>query len=419
VTSTIHHAPAPATFAALGISEDLTEILAKAGISRPFLIQELTIPDALAGRDVCGKAKTGSGKTLAFGLPMIERMRPARPGEPLGLVIVPTRELAAQVDEALSPLAAARSHNVLAVYGGASMGAQIQALRSGVEIVVATPGRLIDLMERKAISLGSVETLVVDEADEMADMGFLPQLQVIMRGVRGPHQTMLFSATLDHRVEILVRNYMDDPAYHEVETTTTTVETSEHRFLEVHHMDKPRLVARIARSARRTLVFVRTKHACDRVARDLRELGVEAKAIHGDLPQYKRERALERFTDGSTPVLVATNVAARGLHVDGVDVVIHFDPPEDATTYLHRSGRTARAGDSGLVVTFVEWDQMDAVRRIQREAGLLQPLTKMFSNDDRLDDLSAWAPEVPAAEEPRAGQTARTSGRARRRRRML
>lgn len=401
------------SFEELGISADLRSVLADQGITSPFPIQTLTIPDALNGRDICGKAQTGSGKTLAFGLPLIERLGPARSRDPRALVIVPTRELASQVELALSPLAAARDYRVLAVYGGAPMGRQIDALNRGVEVVVATPGRLIDLMERKAVRLGQVEVLVVDEADEMADMGFLPQLQTIMRDVSGPHQTMLYSATLDHRVQILVRNYMDHPVMHEVESEQRTVETSEHRFLEVHRLDKPKVVARIAGQATRTLVFVRTKQGCDRVAASLRDLGVDAHAIHGDLRQVSREKALGRFADGKIEVLVATNVAARGLHVEGVDVVIHYDPPEDATTYVHRSGRTARAGEAGLVVTLVEWDQVLDVGRIQREADLDAPIVKMFSNDERLDDLAGWSP----APEPKPEPPARTRRRGGRRRR--
>jgi superfamily II DNA/RNA helicase len=273
------------------------------------------------------------------------------------------------------------------------MKAQIDALARGVEVVVATPGRLIDLLERKAVTFDDVEIAVVDEADEMADMGFLPQVHHIMARLPETFQTLLFSATLDHRAQALVRSYMTDPVFHNVESETVTVETSEHRFLEIHHMDKPRVVARIAAAIDRTMVFVRTKRGCDEVAFQLRELGVKARAIHGDLPQPKRERMLADFTSGKTPVLVATNVAARGLHIDGVDAVIHYDLPEDSKMYLHRSGRTARAGEAGLVVTFVEWDQLTQARVIQKEAGLWSPIVKMFSNDDRLDNLSIFTPD--------------------------
>lgn len=381
-----------ADFASLGVDELLIKVLSAEGIESPFRIQNLTIPDALAGRDVCGRAKTGSGKTLAFGIPMVQRLEPGRPGHPSGLVLVPTRELAVQVTEAIRPFAIAGDIPIVTVYGGSSMGDQISALRKGAGIVVATPGRLIDLMDRKVVDLDEVKMVTIDEADQMADMGFLPQVRRIMRQVPDASQTMLFSATLDGQVATLVSSYMTDPIRHEVESSTQGVDTMEHRFLRVHHMDKVRIAAEIARHNTRTLMFVRTKHACDRVARDLTEEGVEAKAIHGDLQQRQRERALTRFSDGTVPVLVATNVAARGLHIDDVDVVIHYDPPDDPKTYVHRSGRTARAGESGLVVTLVEWDQVNEVLGIQRRAGLNVPIVKMFSNDERLANLESWAP---------------------------
>ena len=413
-TDALDHLDTDTTFAALGIAQDLLDVLDADGITSPFPIQALCIPDAMAGRDVPGKAKTGSGKTLAFGLPMVQMIEKAKPGRPHALVLVPTRELANQVAQDLRPLIEARDLRLVAVYGGAPMGKQIDAFNRGVEIVVATPGRLIDLMERKVVALGDIEIVAIDEADQMADMGFLPQVRRIMRTVDSEHQTMLFSATLDGQVGSLIRAYMDNPIEHEVVSTTETVETMEHRFLKVHYMDKAKVAAAIAGSAERTLIFVRTKHGCDRVAADLRDLGVGAQAIHGDLPQRKREQALARFADGRSPVLVATNVAARGLHVEGVDIVLHFDPPDDPKTYLHRSGRTARAGESGLVVTLVEWDQVNEVLRIQKQAGLNIPIVKMFSNDERLADLTTWEP--PEDEAPFRVSTARSLGRRRRRR---
>ncbi len=379
------------SFTELGVSTDLVDLLESQGITSPFPIQALTIPDALAGLDVCGKAKTGSGKTLAFGLPIIENLRDAKPKRPVALVLVPTRELCSQVTETLRPLAKARGHEVVAIYGGVSMQQQMDALARGAEIVIATPGRLIDLYERRALALNGVEVVVIDEADEMSDLGFLPQVRWIMRAVEGDHQTMLFSATLGGSVGALIDSYMEDPVFHEVQSGSVTVETSEHRFLQVHHMDKAKVAARIAASAERTLVFVRTKRGCDQVAKDLRDLGVAARPIHGNLPQGKRERMLAAFADGDSNVLVATNVAARGLDIEGVDIVLHYDPPEDSKTYVHRSGRTARAGEEGLVVTFVEWDQIEMVHKVQIEAGLSEPIVKMFSNDDRLDDLTSWA----------------------------
>lgn len=379
-------------FAALGVAPDLVAVLTEHGIEEPFPIQALTIPDALAGRDITGKAKTGSGKTLAFGIPMVQKLSQAQRGKPKGLVLVPTRELANQVARVLRTLVKARKLWLIAVYGGAKMGPQIDAFRKGVEIVVATPGRLIDLMERKVVSLESVEIVTIDEADQMADMGFLPQVRRIMRTVKPDSQTMLFSATLDGQVATLIRAYMEDPIQHEVESPTITVETMEHRFVKVHAMDKVKVAAAIARATGRTLMFVATKYRCDEVARKLRDEGVEARAIHGDLPQAKREQALAGFSAGRSPVLVATNVAARGLHIDDVDIVVHYDPPDDPKTYVHRSGRTARAGESGLVVTLVEWDQVNEIIRIQRRAGLNIPIVKMFSNDPRLGDLLSWEP---------------------------
>lgn len=401
------------SFSELGVATPLVEALDRDGIIAPFPIQALTIADALAGRDICGQAETGSGKTLAFGLPMLQRISPAEPRRPHGLVVVPTRELANQVATILQPLARTIDKQVLAIYGGTSVREQSTALRDGVEVVVATPARLIDLLERQTIFLDRLAVLVIDEADEMADLGFLPQVQSIMRQVTSDHQTMLFSATLDHRVQVLIRNYMTDPVFHRAHSPTRTVESSEHRFIEVQATDKARLTARISGSAGRTLVFVRTKRNCDRVAADLRALGVSARAIHGDLDQPQRERALNQFRSGKLAVLVATNVAARGLDIEGVDIVIHFDLPEDSTTYVHRSGRTARAGVEGLVVTLVSNEQIETASWIMREAGLRVPIVKMFSNDDRLDDLNGFDPGV-LPEPPK-----RPSGRNRRRSRLL
>ena len=406
--------PTTPTFREIGVADDLADALASDGISEPFPIQQLTIPDALEGRDVCGKAKTGSGKTLAFGLPIIQQLDRAPVKRPLALVLVPTRELAQQVTAVLEPLAAVRDFRTVAVYGGAPMGAQTKALRRGVEVVIATPGRLIDLIDRRELQLDEVRMVAIDEADQMADMGFLPQVRRIMSGISVEHQTFLFSATLDGQVGTLVSAYMEQPARHDAEPDGETVDTMEHRFLKVHHMDKVKMAAAIAESSGRTLMFVRTKIECDRVAKNLREAGVEARAIHGDLHQRQRDRALAGFADGSSPVLVATNVAARGLHIDDVDVVIHYDPPDDPKTYLHRSGRTARAGESGLVVTFVEWDQVNEVLGIQRRAGLNVPIIKMFSNDDRIRDLASWHPDPELA--PFKGRRSHPMSRGRRRR---
>lgn len=388
------------TFSELGVSDPIVEALRKRGIDEPFPIQSRAIPDAMAGRDVCSRARTGAGKTLAFGLPLIERAHQSPPRRPGALILVPTRELANQVFEELRPLAHAKGLFISTIYGGVSMNDQIRHLRRGVDIVVATPGRLIDLRDRREIDLDGVGAVVIDEADQMADLGFLPQVEDILSSIGGEHQTLLFSATLDGAVARLLDRYLDDPVRHEIDDELQRVDLMEHRFLRVHYMDKPKVAAAIARSAERTLVFCRTKAGADRVAKQLRDEGLGASPIHGDLPQNKRQRALDDFASGKRPVLVATNVAARGLHVDGVEVVIHYDPPEDPKTYVHRSGRTARAGEEGLVVTLVEWDQMLEVDRLQRKAGVHYPIVKMFSNDPRLEDLSAWAPDPDDATFP-------------------
>jgi superfamily II DNA/RNA helicase len=378
------------TFAGLGLPADLVAALAHEGIHEPFPIQSLTISDALAGRDICGKAKTGSGKTLAFGLPLLCRIGRAGPGHPRALVLVPTRELATQVTAALRALGKVSGRTVKAVYGGVSMDPQVDALRKGVDVVVGTPGRLIDLMERGELSVGEVEVLVIDEADRMADMGFMPQVQKVLYRMLQPHQTMLFSATLDGAVKRLVERYMDDPVQHSVAETEPTVEEMEHRFFLVHQMDKVKVLASISRGVDRTLVFVRTKRGADRLVTQLQREGVRSLAIHGDLRQAARERALADFIAGKVSVLVATDVAARGIHVDAVDVVVHYDPADDAKAYLHRSGRTARAGESGVAVTLQLWNQENDTRLVQRRLGLQVPVVEVFSNDPRLADLANW-----------------------------
>ncbi len=393
------------TFESLGIVPGLVAALESQGITTAFPIQALTIADALAGRDVCGKAKTGSGKTLAFGLPLLQRLQEAlgatvggppptsgNPARPRALVLLPTRELAVQVFEVLEPLAEAVGLRVAAVYGGADIDRQVTKLKKGVEVIIATPGRLIDLGDRKVLTVADVEVLVLDEADRMADMGFMPQVEWVLRRLERPHQTLLFSATLDGAVDQLVSRYLSDPVQHEVVSSTQTVAAMEHRFLQVHQMDKVKVAAAICRARDKSLIFVRTKRGADRLVEQLQKEGVRAAAIHGDLRQTNRERALSDFSSGKLPVLVATDVAARGLHIEGVDVVIHYDPPEDHKAYLHRSGRTARAGQRGVVVSLLLWNQLVEAEVIQRRLGLRLPLVEMFSNDPRLADLAAWEP---------------------------
>lgn len=377
------------TFADLGLCDEIVAALNRRGITNPFPIQTLTIPDALAGRDVCGRAKTGSGKTLAFGLPVLQRLPRSKPGSPTGLVLAPTRELANQICDELAAPAAAVRRRVLATYGGAPIDKQISRLRVGVDLVVATPGRMIDLIDRRAVSLRDVCHVVVDEADRMADMGFLPQVEWILRNVDSGHQTLLFSATLDGVVDSLIRRYQSNPVMRSVAPREITVAEMVHRFVGVHKLDKVKVAAAIAGPVRRTLMFTRTKVAADRLARDLRREGVKAAPIHGDLRQAAREKSLRQFIAGELPVLVATDVAARGIHVDDVDVVVQYDPPSDHKTYVHRAGRTARAGESGVVVTLSLWDEELDIKRLQRRLELDEPIVEMFSNDTRLENLVA------------------------------
>lgn len=377
------------SFESLGVKPELVSVLKERGITQPFPIQALTIGDALAGRDVCGKAKTGSGKTLAFGIPLLARGAPGAPGRPGALVLVPTRELAMQVAKVLEPLAKAVGREVACIYGGVPLDRQAKALAGGVDVVVATPGRLIDLLERSQVDLGAISTLVLDEADRMADMGFMPQVEWLLRRLPTRRQTMLFSATLDGEVNGLISHYLTDPVRHEVGSEQPTVEGMRHHFFSVHEMDKDRVAAAVVRGAGKAILFVRTKRGATRLAKALAANGVRNAAIHGDLRQRERQTALEDFSTGRLGVLVATDVAARGLDIASVNVVVHYDPPEDHKAYLHRSGRTARAGGSGVAVTLVLWNQLLEVERVQRRLGLQMPIEEVFSNDPRLAEIAS------------------------------
>ena len=390
----------PTGFAELGVPARIDIGLAAAGFAQPFMIQTAAIPVAMAGRDVCGRARTGSGKTLAFGIPMMSRIVDnARPTHPLGLVLVPTRELAVQVAEVLEPVAAIAGQRILAVYGGASRPYQIQQLRNGVDIVIATPLRLIDLLKSNEISMSAVDVVVLDEADRMADDGFTPQVEWILRHCVNRTQTMLFSATLDGDVGHLIRQYLKDPVEVEIDAATDTVGTMHHLFLAVHHMDKDRVVGSIAQAIPKVLVFCQTKRWCDKVSGSLEDLGFDVAAIHGDLRQEVRERALRRFAEGKLSILVATDVAARGIDVDDIGAVIHYDPAKDSKDYLHRSGRTARAGRDGWAITFVEYNQHTQMRILQRRLELpLKPAIEVFSNDERLRNLALFADEGAVAD---------------------
>jgi superfamily II DNA/RNA helicase len=382
----------PTGFAALGVPPQVDAGLAGAGFATPFAIQTEAIPVAMRGVDLCGRARTGSGKTLAFGVPMLARTdKFASPRAPRGLVLVPTRELALQVAEVLQPIGAACDRVVLPVYGGASRDDQIDALEKGVDIIVATPLRLIDLMKAEEVRLDDVQVVVLDEADRMADEGFTPQVEWVLRHVTGDHQTMLFSATLDGQVGNLVRRYMKSPEEVSIDAPTDTVGTMHHLFLAVHRMDKDKVISAIVDSTGKTVVFCDTKRLCDRVTDNLQDLGVNASALHGDLTQAAREKAIERFTNNQLKVLVATDVAARGIDIDDVECVVHYVPPIDTKAYLHRSGRTARAGRDGWAVTLAEYNQHTTCRIIQRALRLkTEPPIEVFSNDSRLQDLNLF-----------------------------
>ena len=391
------------SFADLGVSSELVAVLTAQGITTAFPIQAMTIHDALAGRDVCGKAKTGSGKTLGFGLPMLQRIsadpthgvKAGQAAQPRGLVLLPTRELAVQVYEVLKPLGEALGLHVAAVYGGADIERQIKALRKGCDIIIATPGRLIDLGDRGELNVEKLDVLVLDEADRMADMGFMPQVEWVLRRIaEKPHQTLLFSATLDGAIDRLVKRYLTDPVFHEVASDSQTVSRMVHHFLQVHQMDRVKVAATICKSFDKTIIFCRTKRGADRLVEQLQKEGVNAAAIHGDLRQSQREKALADFQAEKLPVLVATDVAARGLHIDGVDCVMHFDPPEDQKAYLHRSGRTARAGSTGVVVSLLLWNQAIDAEVIMRRLNLKRPIVEVFSNDPHLQDLANWDPTL-------------------------
>ncbi len=400
VTSTADSYATNKTFADLGVQAELVAVLEKQGITTAFPIQAMTIADALDGRDICGKAKTGSGKTLGFGLPMLQRIaasaeiaRRDGPARPRGLVLLPTRELAVQVHEVLEPLGKALGLHVNAVYGGADIERQVKSLRKGSDIIIATPGRLIDLGDRGEINVEGLDVLVLDEADRMADMGFMPQVEWVLRRIaEHPHQTLLFSATLDGAVDRLVKRYLTDPVFHEVQSDSQTVTLMVHHFLSVHQMDRVKVAAVICKSFDKTIIFCRTKRGADRLVEQLQKEGVDAAAIHGDLRQSQREKALADFGADRLSVLVATDVAARGLHIDGVDCVMHFDPPEDHKAYLHRSGRTARAGSTGVVVSLLLYNQVIEAEVIMRRLALKRPIVEVFSNDPHLKDLAHWDP---------------------------
>jgi superfamily II DNA/RNA helicase len=370
------HSPAPdrtSGFSELGLPPEFVALLRRRDIVEPLPIQALAIDDQLAGRDVSCCAPTGSGKTLAFGLPMTARLERGRPRRPTGLVLAPTRELASQIAAALRPFAELRGLRVLAVFGGVGYGPQLTALGRGVDLLVACPGRLEDLLARRALSLEDVSTVVLDEADRMADMGFLPAVRRLLDATRSDRQTLLFSATLDGDVDVIVQRYQRDPVRHEVAVEDRSHLVS-HRFHYVAHADRVASCARLIGDSRSTIVFVRTRHGADRLVRQLGRAGVRAAAIHGDRSQGQRDRALHDFRSGAVRALVATDVAARGIHVDDVECVVHFDLPSDAKDYVHRSGRTARAGAGGAIVAFVTEEHHQAARQLLAQLDVVPVL---------------------------------------------
>ncbi|MFE5038617.1 DEAD/DEAH box helicase [Streptomyces sp. NPDC056683] len=383
--------PAVDDFAALDMPAALLKTLTAQGVTTPFPIQAATLPNSLAGRDLLGRGRTGSGKTLAFGLALLARTAGlrARPKAPLALVLVPTRELAQQVTDALTPYATAVNLRVATVVGGLSITKQAATLRRGAEVVVASPGRLNDLVERGDCVLGDVRITVLDEADQMTDMGFLPQITKLIQQVRPDGQRLLFSATLDRNIDRLVQRFLTDPVVHSVDPSAGAVTTMEHHVLHVQdETDKKAVTTRIAARDGRVILFLDTKRSADRLAKRLLSVGVRAAALHGGRSQPQRNRTLEQFRSGQVTALVATNVAARGIHIDDLDLVVNVDPPTDHKDYVHRGGRTARAGGSGSVVTLVLPEQKRDVTRLMSDAGIRPRTARIASGDAELTTLT-------------------------------
>ena len=414
------------TFAALGVPAPIVAALTSAGIDSPFPIQHDTLPDTLNGRDVLGRGKTGSGKTLAFAIPMVARLGgklaggQRRAGRPLGLVLAPTRELATQITVAMEPLAAAYGLKITTIFGGVSQQRQVAALKAGVDIVVACPGRLEDLMQQKFVSLDAVEITVLDEADHMADLGFLPVVTRIMDKTPGSGQRMLFSATLDNGVDKLVRKYLHNEVLHSVDEATSHVSAMTHHVFEVDSVESKRLlVEKLASGKGRRILFMRTKHHAKKLAKQLTDAGIPAVDLHGNLSQPQRDRNLAAFSDGTSRVLVATDVAARGVHVDDIELVIHVDPPAEHKAYLHRSGRTARAGKEGEVVTLVLPTQRKDTADLLRKAAIKVTPQQVTASSPAVlalvGDVAAYVTPAPrAAPQPQGiggGRSRAGSGR--------
>lgn len=356
------------SFIELGVPAKFADKLTARGITTPFEIQAAALPDGLAGHDVCGEAPTGSGKTIAFGLVLAVRLQKSKPGQPGGLVLVPTRELAIQVAKEIGLLCEGTDLRVASVYGGAGYGPQVKAVR-GASIIVATPGRLEDLLERRDMSLSAVTIAVLDEADRMSDMGFLPAVRRLLRALPKQRQVMLFSATLDGDISQVVKEFQHEPKRHESHSDADEPDI-DHKFWMVSRNDRVETIAQLVNHYERIILFCRTKHGCDRLAKQLDNAGVRSSIIHGNKSQAQRERSLEEFRRGRSNALVATDVAARGIHIDDVPCVVHFDPPADHKDYVHRSGRTGRAGSKGVVISLVESSQKRTVNKLARDAGV-------------------------------------------------
>jgi superfamily II DNA/RNA helicase len=409
------------TFGELGVSAVLTAVLAREGVVAPFPIQCATLPDSLAGRDVLGRGKTGSGKTIAFALPLVAALaasqRRVQSGRPRGLILVPTRELANQVAEVVAPLAAAMNLKLVTIFGGVGQGPQVAALRSGVDIVVACPGRLEDLIQQRHCRLDAIEVTVLDEADHMADLGFLPAVRRLLDATPSGGQRLFFSATLDNGINVLVSRFLQNPVVHSVDPEVAPVSTMTHHVFAVSIADKPAVVRALAAGNDRALLFTRTKHGAKKIAKQLTASGIPAVELHGNLSQNARERNLEAFSEGTTRVLVATDIAARGIHVDDIALVVHVDPPAEHKAYLHRSGRTARAGSSGIVVTVMTPDQAGDVRALARAASITPIITQVTPSHPTIEKLVGEAapyvkPAPSSTAAPSAGRgTPQGSGR--------
>jgi superfamily II DNA/RNA helicase len=372
-------------FIELGVPADLSDVLAAQGITEPTPIQAATLPDSVAGRDVLGRGRTGSGKTLAFLLPLIARLDKSKarrtPKRPRALILAPTRELVTQIAAALEPLAQVHGFKTRTVFGGVGQGPQVQALRAGVDILIACPGRLEDLIQQGACDLGAVEVTILDEADHMADLGFLPAVRRLLDQTPKSGQRMLFSATLDAGVNVLVKRFLVDPATHEADSAQSPVAKMDHHVLHVHRDHRVAVLVDLTSAPGRTMVFTRTKHGAKALARQLNARGVPTVELHGNLAQNARTRNMEAFQSGKATTLVATDIAARGIHVDDVALVVHADPPAEHKAYLHRSGRTARAGAAGTVITLMTDQQVKDVRSLTRAAGINPTMTKVSGPD--------------------------------------